>query len=104
MSALQQRIAAITENVNEFLFVEIFPQNLEGHEFDYLITDLSHTTIRRGCFKAPKVQIRTSLMPEGHYNFILCKNGETLFQSSFGKSISWQTDHITELLRYFNKE
>ena len=44
--------------------------------FDYLITDLSHTTIRRGCFKAHEVQIRTSLMPEGHYNFILCKTAK----------------------------
>jgi len=76
--------ALLNEKVSDILFLQV--QSATCSElFEYCIEDPLKNIVRKGIFRAPDVQIRTSLMKGGKYLLHLYKSGEECFSASFRK-------------------
>jgi len=75
---------SVTTKSTDLLFVQILNEELQYESFDYLIYGQDKSVLRRGTFRAPSVQIRTTYMNEGTYQFQLLFKGQewktTLFE------------------------
>ncbi|MDB5247726.1 MAG: hypothetical protein JWQ40_2120 [Segetibacter sp.] len=75
---------SITKKVCDILVLDILNQRLPYEPFEYIIYSEDHTMQRRGQFRAPSVQLRTTHMNEGTYELQLLYKGQewqtTLFE------------------------
>ena len=74
---------SVTDNMNEFLCVDILPFKLQQESFEFTITGADMITHRKGYFRAPSVQFRTKNLKAGWYQLQLFLNGEKWEQTSF---------------------
>jgi len=75
---------SVTTKSTDLIFVQILNEKLQYESFEYVIYGQDKSLLRRGTFRAPSVQIRTTYMNEGIYQFQLLLNGQewktTLFE------------------------
>jgi hypothetical protein len=81
----------ITEKVYDLLVVNILNEKLQYESFEYVIYSANETLLRKGCFRAPSVQIRTNFMNMGTYHLQLLHKGEEWKTSFFKKQIASTT-------------
>ena len=77
---------AITEKKNDVFDVDILSQTLFYRPLDYIIYGKDNKMIRRGQFRAPSVQLRTTYMQEGDYLFQILLNEDDYINVPFQKS------------------
>jgi hypothetical protein len=75
----------VTAKSYDLLYVDILNDALLYESFEYVIYRNDKTMLRRGQFRAPSVQIRTSNLEEGTYQFHILLNGEEWKTTCFEK-------------------
>lgn len=75
----------VTEKVYDMLFVNILDEKLQYDSFEYVIYTINNTMLRKGCFRAPSVQIRTTNMDKGTYQIQLLHEGQEWITTLFEK-------------------
>ncbi|MDB5190895.1 MAG: hypothetical protein JWQ96_458 [Segetibacter sp.] len=75
----------VTEQVYDLFLVDILNQTLLYESFEYAICSEDNKTIRKGQFRAPSVQLRTSDLCEGNYQFQLYLKGKEWQCAAFQK-------------------
>ena len=83
-SALLNQVS-VTPQSFDLIYVDILNQKLQYESFEYIIYTQDKKMIRRGQFRAPSVQIRTSCLQEGTYQFQLLLHGEEWKNTHFQK-------------------
>ncbi len=73
----------VTDNMNEFICVDILPFRLQQESFEFVITGEDKITQRRGYFRAPSVQFRTKNLKAGSYQLQLFLHGVEWENASF---------------------
>ena len=84
MTNSHANVATISRQVQDVMVVEVNTASL-NEEYEYSISDLENKIIRKGYFRAPLVQLRTSYMNDGEYLFHLYKAGKECFTEYFQK-------------------
>jgi hypothetical protein len=79
---------AISEKKKDVLDVDIMNQPLFYKLFDYVIYGKDNKMIRRGQFRAPSVQLRTTFMQEGDYLLQVLLNENEYVSVPFHKTSS----------------
>ncbi len=75
----------ITEKAYDLFYVDILNQTLLYQSFDFIIYGEDHKMLRKGHFRSPSAQLRTSDLKEGSYEFQLLFNGQEWHTSQFEK-------------------
>jgi hypothetical protein len=77
---------SITEKKNDVFDVDILTHATMYSSFEYIIYGANNKMLRRGQFRAPSVQLRTTGMQEGNYLFQLLLNDNEILNVPFYKS------------------
>lgn len=78
----------ITQKVSDLLVMNILNEKLQYQPFEYIIYSQNKTMLRKGCFRAPSVQIRTNNMDCGTYHIQLLHQGKEWVETHFEKQVS----------------
>ena len=79
----QTNQVTVTTQTYDLIYVDINNDSFLYQSFEYVIYSPNNTMLRRGQFRSPCVQIRTSNLEEGTYHFQLLLNGQ-----------EWRTTHF----------
>ncbi len=77
----------ITEKVSDLLVLSIINEKLQYESFEYVIYTVNKTMLRKGCFRAPSVQLRTHNMEIGTYHLQLIHKGQEWVTTPFEKRV-----------------